>query len=90
MAAYVMVVDGRTYAVTGADGLAVLTGVPAGRLPLKAWEERGGEWAGTVDVAAGKSVPVTIQLDASTFHTAAHTRKDGTAYPPPDEDDNRY
>ena len=90
MAAYVMVVDGRTFAVTGADGLAVLTGVPAGRVPLKAWDERGGEWAGVADVAAGKSTPVVVTLDASAFREAGHTRKDGTAYPPPDEDDNRY
>ncbi|HKC23643.1 MAG TPA: hypothetical protein VKF32_02820, partial [Thermoanaerobaculia bacterium] len=90
MAAYVMVVDGGVYALTGADGIAVLSGVAPGRYPLKVWEERGGEWAGTADVAAGKTAPVAVTLDATAYRAASHTRKDGTAYPPPEDDENRY
>jgi plastocyanin len=90
MAAYVMVVDGGIYALTGADGIAALSGVPPGRYPLKAWEERGGEWAGTVEVSAGKTAPVAVTLDATAYRAVSHTRKDGTAYPPPEDDENRY
>jgi plastocyanin len=90
MAAYVRVVDGRTYAVAGADGIAALGAVPQGRWPLKVWDERGGEWTGSVDVVAGRIAPVVVTLDSSAYREIPHTRKDGTAYPPPDEDDNRY
>jgi plastocyanin len=90
MAAYLMVVDGHNYAQAGTDGIAVLSGVPPGRHPLKAWEERGGEWTGSVEVLSGKTAPVTVSLDASAYREAPHTRKDGTGYPPPDDDDNRY
>ena len=54
MAAYVVVLDGNLYAQTGKDGLALVSGVPAGRQTLKVWEERGGEWSGTVVVPAGR------------------------------------
>jgi plastocyanin len=90
MAAYVMVVDGGIYRLTGADGTAVLTGVPAGRRTVKAWDERGGEWTGTVDVVAGQTVPLEMTLDGSGFRDLPHTNKHGKAYPPPDDDDNRY
>jgi len=90
MAAFVMVVDGERYAVAGADGFALLPGLPAGRYSLKVWEERGGEVATTAEVVPGKTTPVVVTLDASAYREVAHTRKDGTGYPPPDDDENRY
>jgi plastocyanin len=90
MAAFVMVVDGEVYATAGPDGVAVLTNVPPGKKSVKVWDERGGEWSGTVDVAAGRSVPIAVTLDGSAFREAPHKNKYGKDYPPPDDDENRY
>ena len=56
MAAFVVVLDGSLYGQTGRDGVAVVAAVPAGRQTLKVWDERGGEWTGTVVVPAGAIV----------------------------------
>ncbi len=90
MAAYLLVIDGTTWAQTGADGSAVLSRVPAGRASVRAWDEKGGDYQGTVDVAAGKTVTLAIVLDGSNFRDAPHTNKYGKKYPPPDDDANRY
>ncbi|HYN41322.1 MAG TPA: hypothetical protein VE129_06075, partial [Thermoanaerobaculia bacterium] len=67
-----------------------ITGVPAGRQILKVWEERGGEWAGTVVVPAGGTVEITVPFDASKWREQPHKNKHGKSYPPPDNDENRY
>jgi hypothetical protein len=90
MAAYVVVLDGDLYAQTGKDGVALLGSVPAGRHALKVWEERGGEWSGTVVVPAGGTVEVTVRFDASKWREQSHKNKHGKDYPPPDDDENRY
>lgn len=90
MAAYLLVIDGTIWAQTGADGSAVLAHVPAGRVAVRAWDEKGGDYQGTVDVAAGKTVTLAIALDGSNFRDAPHTNKYGKKYPPPDDDANRY
>ncbi len=90
MAAFVVVVDGNLYAQTGPEGVALIAGVPAGRQALKAWEERGGEWNGTVVVPPGETVDVTVSLDASKWKALPHRNKHGKDYPPPDDDENRY
>ena len=90
MAAYVVVLDGSLYAQTGKEGLAVLPGVPAGRQTLKVWEERGGEWSGTVVVPADGTAEITVPLDASKWKEQPHRNKYGKSYPPPDDDENRY
>ena len=90
MAAFLLVIDGTIWAQTGADGGAVLNHVPAGRASVRAWDEKGGEYQGTVDVVAGKTVTLAIALDGSDFHDAPHTNKYGKKYPPPDDDANRY
>jgi plastocyanin len=90
MAAYVVVLDGNLYAQTGKDGLALVSGVPAGRQNLKVWEERGGEWSGTVVVPAGGTVEITVPFDASKWREQPHKNKHGKNYPPPDDDENRY
>lgn len=90
MAAFLLVVDGTIWAQTGADGSAVLAHVPAGRVGVRAWDEKGGDYQGTVDVAAGKTVTLAIALDGSNFRDAPHTNKYGKKYPPPDDDANRY
>ena len=90
MAGYVVVLDGSVYAQTGGDGVAVLSGVPAGRQALKVWEERGGEWSGAVVVPASGTTELTVALDASTWKAQPHKNKHGRDYPPPDDDENRY
>ena len=90
MAAYLLVIDGTIWAQTDVDGSAVLAHVPAGRAVVRAWDERGGDFRGTVDVAAGQTVTFTIALDGSNFRDAPHTNKYGKKYPPPDDDANRY
>ena len=90
MAAWVVVLDGSLYAQTGKDGLALVSGVPAGRQILKVWEERGGEWSGTVVVPAGGTVEVTVPFDVSKWREQPHKNKHGKDYPPPDDDENRY
>jgi hypothetical protein len=90
MAAYLMVIDGTIWAQTGSDGNAVLAAVPSGRAIVRAWDEKGGDYQGTVDVAAGKSASLAIELDGSIWREAPHTNKYGKKYPPPDDDANRY
>ncbi len=90
MAAYVVVLDGSLYAQTGKDGVALLPAVPAGRQELRVWDERGGEWSGTVSVPAGETAEVAVSLDASRWKQQPHKNKYGKDYPPPDDDANRY
>jgi len=90
MAAYLLVIDGTIWAQTGADGSAVLARVPAGRVGVRAWDEKGGDYEGTADVAAGKTATLAIVLDGSNFKDTPHTNKYGKKYPPPDDDANRY
>jgi len=90
MAAYLLVIDGTIWTQTGADGAGVLARVPAGRAAVRAWDEKGGDYEGTVDVVAGKTVSLAITLDGSNFKDAPHTNKYGKKYPPPDDDANRY
>jgi hypothetical protein len=90
MAAYLMVIDGKIWAQTSGDGRAVLANVPAGRVGVRAWDEKGGDYQGTVDIAAGKTTSLAIALDGSSWRDAPHTNKYGMKYPPPDDDANRY
>ena len=90
MAAYVVVLDGSLYAQSGKDGVAAIAGVPAGRRALRVWEERGGEWNGTVAVPPGGTVEVTVSLDATKWKEQPHKNKHGKNYPPADDDENRY
>jgi plastocyanin len=90
MAAYLMVIDGAIWAQTGSDGNAVLAKVPAGRAIVRAWDEKGGDYQGTVDVTAGKTASLAIALDGSSWRETPHTNKYGKKYPPPDDDANRY
>ena len=51
--------------VSGADGTFRLTGVPAGRQTLRIWHETLGARDVTVDVAAGQTATITIELMAA-------------------------
>jgi plastocyanin len=90
MAAYLLVVDGPLFTRADAEGGAVLDGVPAGRRPVRVWDERGGDWSGAVDVVAGKTASLSVLLDGSAFRETPHKNKHGRDYPPPGDDDTRY
>lgn len=90
MIAYVVVVDGGIFAQADSVGNANLVGVPVGKQMVRVWHERG-EWSGVVEVpAAGATADLAVVIDASNWRAEAHTRKDGSNYPPPDDDENRY
>jgi len=90
MAAYLLVVDGPLFTQADAEGAALLGGVPAGRRPVRVWDERGGDWSGAVDVVAGKTASLSVLLDGSAFRETPHKNKHGRDYPPPGDDDTRY
>ncbi len=90
MAAVLVVIDGAIWGQADSDGSAVLAHVPPGKATVRAWDERGGEFSGVVDVPDSGSVPLAISLDGSRFHETSHKNKYGRDYPPPDADDNRY
>ena len=90
MAAILVVIDGAIWAQAGSDGTAVLAGVPPGKATVRAWDERGGEFTGVVDVPEEGAVFLAISLDGSAFRDAGHKNKYGKDYPPPDDDGSRY
>lgn len=90
MAAILVVIDGAIWAQAGRDGTAVLEGVAPGRVTVRAWDERGGEFTGVVDVPVEGVATLAISLDGSAFHDAGHKNKYGKDYPPPDDDGNQY
>ncbi|HTS03737.1 MAG TPA: hypothetical protein VMN04_14545 [Thermoanaerobaculia bacterium] len=90
MAAVLVVIDGAIWAQAGADGTAVLANVPEGRATIRAWDERGGDFTGVVDVPASGPVSVAVSLDGSQWRETSHKNKYGKDYPPPDDDGSRY
>jgi hypothetical protein len=90
MAAYLMVIDGTIWAQTGSDGKAVLANVPLGRAVVRVWDEKGGDYEGTVDLTAERPTSLAVELDGSLWRDTEHTNKYGKKYPPPDDDANRY
>ncbi len=80
MSAKVLVVDTVHYAVTGPDGSFTLPDVPPGIHPFMAWQADGESFEGTVEVEAGKTSRLTIQLKEDRWSRDRHTRKDGTPY----------
>ncbi|MEO6325106.1 MAG: hypothetical protein ABIT01_05105 [Thermoanaerobaculia bacterium] len=90
MAAYLMVVDGDIFGVSGTDGVVTLSGIPVGKHPVKVWDEKGGETMTTVEVIAGRTAPLAVVMDGSSWREVPHLNKYGKEYAPPDDDENRY
>lgn len=90
MAAYMMVLDGASYALTDVAGRFRLVGLPRGRRTLYVWNERTGEQQFVVEVAGGRMAPFRAELDGSKFVPVAHKNKHGKEYPPVTRDDDRY
>jgi plastocyanin len=64
MTGYVVVNANPFFAVTGPDGRFKITGVPAGKYTLSAWQERYGAKTTEVTVAADKPTEVSFAYDA--------------------------
>jgi plastocyanin len=79
MAAKVLVLDTKYYAVTEADGRFRIPSVPPGNYELVAWHSRGGEVSQRVSVAPGKQPAIRLELVERT-EREGHLRKDGTPY----------
>jgi plastocyanin len=90
MAAYVMVVDGEVYGLSGADGSVTLRGLPPGKYVVRVWDEKGGEFNAPSEVSPGRVTSLSVALSDSGYQDAGHLNKYGKEYPPPDDDDNRY
>jgi plastocyanin len=58
MVSYVGVAAHPYFAVSGADGAFRITGVPAGKYPIRVWHERYGRLTANVDVKAGQTATV--------------------------------
>jgi plastocyanin len=80
MAAKVVVLDTKHYAVTGPDGSFSLGDVPPGTYPIVAWQADGDSFEGKVTVAGGQTTKLEIELVEDRWSKTRHTRKDGTPY----------
>jgi plastocyanin len=90
MAAFLMVVDSARHTAADSEGVMTLRGIPAGRQNIQGWNSRGGMWARNVTVRPGRTTPVSVRLDISSWREAPHLNKHGKEYPPPDDDEFRY
>ncbi len=91
MAAFVMVLDRATFAVTDADGSYRLATIPGGPHEVHVWNERTGEQIQKVTIEP-LSGPARLDflLDASAYKPQAHKNKFGRDYPPVSKDVDRY
>ncbi len=80
MSAVVVVRDNPFFTKANADGSFVIEGVPAGRVALRAWHERGGEASAEIAVPAEGRVEAQLVLDASSFKRVQHKNKFGKEY----------
>jgi plastocyanin len=80
MSAFVLVRDNPYWAKVAADGSFSIANVPAGTWVVKAWHERAGESAQTVQVKESDAVEAAFTLDASKYKRAPHKNKFGKDY----------
>ena len=79
MAAKVLVLDTKYYAMTEADGQFKIQGVPPGSYELVTWQRRGKEVSQRVTVSPGSKSELRIEVVESD-ERERHLRKDGTPY----------
>jgi len=82
MLSYVVVLQNRAFAVTGADGRFAIEHVPAGTLALQAWAPGAPRVTRALELAAGQVLEVDLVVE-QTERIAPHKRKDGSDYPKP-------
>lgn len=80
MAAKVVVLDTEHYVVTGSDGTFALDDIPPGTYEIVAWQADGVPYEGQVEIKAGKTTTLHIELREERWPRDHHTRKDGTPY----------
>ena len=80
MSGFVLVRDNPYWARVAADGGFTIANVPAGTWVLKAWHERAGEAAQTVQVTDAGVAEASVTLDASKYKRAPHKNKFGKDY----------
>jgi plastocyanin len=80
MAAKVVVVDTEHYAITGPDGAFSLDGIPPGTYTFMAWQADGDPYEAQLQVTAGNTMTLHIELREERWPKDRHTRKDGTPY----------
>jgi plastocyanin len=82
MISYLVVLENRAYAVTGADGRFEIEGAPAGPVTVNAWIPGAARVSQQLTLAEGSQNEVVLELVA-TEKIDSHTRKDGSPYPRP-------
>ena len=80
MSGFVLVRDNPFWAHVSADGTFRVPDVPAGTWVVKAWHERSGESAQTLQVTEAGVVDASFTLDASKYKRAPHKNKFGKDY----------
>ena len=80
MSGFVLVRDNPFWARVSADGSFAIPGVPAGSWVVKAWHERSGESAQTLQVPETAAAFASFTLDASKYKRAPHKNKFGKDY----------
>lgn len=79
MAAKVMVVPNRFYAVTDAQGRFKIEGIPPGKWPYVAWQAWGKPVRGEITIQPARTSEAEVRLERGERSTG-HLRKDGTPY----------
>ena len=80
MSGFVLVRDNPYWAKVAADGSYAIPDVPAGTWVVKAWHERSGESAQTVQLQGAGVALASFRLDASKYKRAPHKNKFGKDY----------
>jgi plastocyanin len=80
MSGFVLVRDNPYWTRVTADGSFSIANVPAGTWVIKAWHERAGESALSVQVSESGAAEAAFQLDASKYKRAPHKNKFGKDY----------
>jgi plastocyanin len=84
MSAVIRVMATPYFAFADARGDFLVSGVPAGKYRLVAWNEQGGEAEVPLDIAGNANPgPITVTLDSRNYRASQHMDKTGKPYKAP-------